>query len=228
MTTSSNNTESTPKTETGYSDDVAPTEDAKPELTDVQKMYEDDKPTEDPKPEDKPTEDPKPEDKPTEEDDKPVELSKEDADKVLGELGEGYDRELISKFAMDNKFSKEQMEAYVTFAKDQDTKTVSDYEERASQQKVDWKKELKNDKDFSGENGENFSKSRDQVDKVLENLMPNMKKKLTEGGKMLPPYVMKDILNIYRTMNPKSKLVSGETSTPPKDDKDNHLEYLYE
>ena len=158
---------------------------------------------------------------------KPVALSKEDVDAVLGNLGEGHDVEGISKLAIDNNFSKEQVEAYVAFAKQQDQQMVTNHEERISQQKSDYVQELKDDKDFSGQNGEMFLKSVHQVEKILDNLMPNTKKKLSEGNNMLPPYMMRDILAISRTMNPKSKLVNGEPSTPVKKEDGNFLDDMY-
>lgn len=177
------------------------------------------KPAEDKKPdEEKPTEDKKPDE----------EFTKEKAVELLGDLGDNYDVESISEFAIENNFSKEQLEAYVGFVKSQDDINTKSQENAILEQRASWKQELKDDKDFSGQNGEDFMKNVDQVEKVLNNMMPNTRKILTDRGTMLPPYIMRDLLNVHRIINPKSKLINGDPSTPIKKEKGNFLDEMYE
>lgn len=202
---------------------------------------EDKKPVEEEKPIDpstgyekeipKPTE--KKPDEPTDEDKKddekpPEELLKEDVTEMVKSLGEGYDTEGITKLALDNKFTKEQVQAYMDYAKSQDQSNATANESAKLEQRTSWHNELQDDVDFSGQNGEDFMKSVDRVNKVLDNVMVNTKKMLKEKDGMLPPYIMRDLLNMDRILNPKSKLVGGGPSTPVKKDSGNFLEELYE
>jgi hypothetical protein len=197
-TTTSGYTEP-PKTETPKPVEPPKDEPAKPT---IKSGYEDPK-TEPPKPVEPPKDEP----------------AKPDADisLVLKDLPQGYDREAVTKFAIDNKLTKEQAQAYVKFAQDEFAQIKKNHEAKSNEIKVQWTNELKSDQNFGGEN---FSKNVHAVENLIENHLPNMKKALTERGGMLPPYIMKDLLNLHKLLNPTASLVNGEPSIPAKDDDD--------
>lgn len=171
------------------------------------------KPDEVAKEEVKPGEVAKEEVKPTEE------LSKEDIDKALGDL---YDKEVISDFAVKHKLSKVQLEAYIELRTAEDAKFTKLGKDRVQQVKVDNWNELKNDADFGGEN---FDKNLDSVEKLMDTYLVNTKKLLTDKGGMLPPYMMKDLLVLHKTLNPTTSLVLGDASKPVEKKEDSALDF---
>lgn len=163
------------------------------------------------------------------------ELSEEDlkdADKLLrfeikeslGKLPEGLDKDKIEAFVLENKMSKEQVDAYVKYSQTEAQQISEGLEQAKKQQKVDWSNELKNDESFGGDN---FNINIDRAEKMLGDHLPNLKKALTERGSMLPPYIMKDLANLYKTLNPKTTLVNGDPSIKVADDEENYLEAMY-
>ena len=252
MTTSANNTTSTTdltqttNNTTGYVDPQAKVEspeDNKPaEPVLDENGYEiTPKPTEEPPKEEPPKEDPKvetpatgygdepPKEEPPKEDPKvedenatDEEKLKADINEALGDLPERA-RDNISKFTLDNKMTKEQVENYVALVKSEDALAVKENASQVAKQRSDWHSELKTDPEFGGEN---FDKNVDRVEKVLEKFMPNTKKVLTERGTMLPPYIMRDFLTLHKTLNPTTKLVNGEASVVKKEE-GNFLETMY-
>lgn len=150
---------------------------------------------------------------------KPIEPPKEEVDisSVLKDLPQGYDQEAFTKFASENKITKEQAQAYVKFAQDEFAQIKKNHEYKQNEIKNQWTNDLKNDQNFGGEN---FSKNIHAVENLIENHLPNMKKALTERGGMLPPYIMKDLLNLHKLLNPTTSLINGEPSIPAKDDDD--------
>jgi hypothetical protein len=148
--------------------------------------------------------------------------AKEITDSVKA-LGNEFDKEKIAKFALDNKLTKAQLEAYVKVTKDERELTIKAQEAAVQIQRKAWKEELVKDPEFGGEH---FDKNVDRVEKLLNN-MPNTKKILTERGTMLPPYIMKDFLALAKLLNPTTKMVTGEPSTPPADE-GNFLDDMYQ
>lgn len=146
-------------------------------------------------------------------------------DESLGELPEDYDKESIKKFALDNKFSPDQLKAYVEMAKSEEAQAVEDNESQVKAQRSSWHKELKDDPEFGGEN---FVKNVDRVEKVLQNHLPETKKVLTDRGTMLPPYIMRDLLGIAKTLNPTTELVNGDPSKPVAKENGNFLDNMYQ
>jgi RecA-family ATPase len=142
---------------------------------------------------------------------------------VIKDLGEGYDKDKVKKFAVENKLTKTQLEAYVKMAKEEDKAIVEKAEKARISQRKSWNEELKNDPDFGGAN---FAKNVDRVEKVLENNMPSTKKFLTDKGIMLPPYLMRDLLGIAKALNPTVPLVVGDP-VEPKEDEGDFLDNLY-
>lgn len=254
MTTSSQSTDSptqTTTTSTGY--DTPPPADPAPPADPIKDMYDtppaDPTPSDDPAPSDAPKDnatgygdDPAPSDPPKEDpapadppkdDPAPTEEELKDAEKLLkfeikeslGNLPEGLDKESIEAFVLENKMTKEQVDAYVKFAQAESDQQATNLEEARKQQKVDWTNELKNDETFGGDN---FNINIDRAEKMLGDHLPNLKKALTERGSMLPPYIMKDLANLYKTLNPTTTLVNGDPSIPAPKDDGNFLETMYE
>jgi len=192
------------KPATGYGDD--PEED-----DDKSKKSEDDKTK---------TDDEKKDDSKEEQKD----LNEEEVKSALGELPDGYDKDSISKFALDNKLTKEQIEAYVEYSKNETEELKKSQAAQVKAQRDSWKKELTTDTEFGGEN---FDKNVDRVEKVLEKFMPDTKKVLTERGTMLPPYIMRDLLKVSKALNPTTKLVNGDPSKSVEKE-GNFLDEMYE
>lgn len=155
----------------------------------------------------------------TEEEKVKLELSE-----VVKDLPESLDKDKITKFALDNKLSKEQLSAYAALVKEDQVSFEKAQKDAVIKQRADWKKELISDPEFGGEH---FDKNVDRVEKVLEKYMPNVKKVLTERGSMLPPYIMRDFLALSKVLNPVAPLVNGEAGAPPVNDK-NFLDDMYQ
>lgn len=153
----------------------------------------------------------------------PAPTDEEKVTEALNGLPDSIDKEKLSKFVKDNKMSPEQIKAYGDLVKAEEAESVKNREKFVAEQRANWQAELKADKDFGGEN---FTLNVDRVEKVLEKHFPNMKKELTTRGTMLPPYIMKDFLGLWNTMNPTQKLVEGDPIVP-KSDK-HYLEEMYE
>ena len=203
--------ESAEKKATGY-DDV----DAADEVENKATGY-DDKPVE----EDKPAEETK-EDKPAEEEDS--EKSKKEILEVLADLPK-ENQDVISEFAIKNKLTPSQVKAYAETVKQEH----QEIENARIETRKKWVSELKSDPDFGGEvfNQDTFNGNVDKVEKVLEKHFPNMKKTLTAGGTMLPPYIMRDFLALSKTLNPTTKLVNGVESNV-EEKKGHFLEDMYQ
>lgn len=154
----------------------------------------------------------------------PVEPTKEEKElsDIVKELPDSFDKEVITKFASENKLTKEQLQAYTKLAKDEQVKSEDAQKAAIAATHTQWKTELKTDPEFGGEN---FDKNVDRVEKVLDNYMPNMKKKLTESGGVLPPYIMRDFLALSKLLNPTTTLVTGDPSGT-KEEK-NFLDEMY-
>lgn len=187
---------------TGYGDEPPKTDDKKDTVEDKNETPEDEKTDEQ----------------------KAAEALEKEIDESLGKLPEGFDKDVVKKFATDNKFTKEQVEAYVEFAKaDIEAQNAANKQAIADQRKA-WNEELKNDAEFGGDN---FNKSIDTVEKFLDKHMPNMKKVLTERGSMLPPYIMKDFLKLSKVLNPTTNFEGGEPPAP-QEEPVNFLDEMYQ
>ena len=140
----------------------------------------------------------------------------------IKELGPGYDKKKVEKFAVENKLTKAQLDAYVKLTKEEDAEFAKQQETAKLTQRKAWKDELQADPEFGGEN---FDKNVASVNKLL-NIMPNTKKVLTEKGSVLPPYIMRDFLSLAKALNPTTKFVGGEPPAPKEDDS-NYLDDMY-
>jgi len=169
-----------------------------------------------------------PEDAPPEKKEEPkVELEYE---LDLKDLPDGEDAK-IKEFAKINKLSKEAAQAFADFRKIQE-KSFKDaalqfkkeQEAATKQLKAKWYKELKEDKDFGGEK---FSHNIMQVEKLVDQFLPETKKVLTERKSMLPPYVMRDLSNFAEHLyQQKEKLVTGEPSKKVEKQVEDEFEHL--
>lgn len=175
--------------------------------------------------EDEPEGDPEPPKKEDESDPEPnTEELKTKLKEAVDKLPEGFDKEGVQAFAEENKWTPEQTEAYVNMTIKQAEEAKTANEVRVKEQRSQWQEELKSDKDFGGEN---FDKNVDRVEKVLEKFFPSTKKVLTDKGGMLPPYVMKDLLSLDKSViNPTNKLIGGEPPEP-EESQDDFLDQMY-
>ncbi len=153
-------------------------------------------------------------------------LKKEISDAVKT-LGDGYDHEGITKFALDNKLTTEQLKAYANFSKAQDEKALKEHNERVIKQRQEWYEEIKADKEFVGEKGDQFDASLHKINQLLDKNMPETKKMLTEKKGMLPPYLMKDLLRLHKALNPTTKFEGGEPPGSQEEDK-HYLDEIYD
>lgn len=163
-----------------------------------------------------------PEEKTPEEISEEEKIQKEITESIK-DLGDDYDKNKITKFAKDNKLTPDQLKAYVKFTKEEDAAAVKSNAEAIKVQRLAWKEELQNDKEFGGAN---FDKNVDRVEKLLQNNMSNTKKVLTEKGGVLPPYFMKDLLSLAKALNPTTNFVGGDAPAPKEEPK-NFLDELY-
>ena len=125
----------------------------------------------------------------------------------------------IKKFAKDHALPQAATQALLNARKSEIetlNKQTEEYKKKLEKEKKDikskWDKELRSDKEFGGEN---FAHNVHQVDKVLQDLMPEAKKELTERGLMLAPYFMKGLLRVAKSVYAKENFVQGD---PAKDD----------
>ena len=151
----------------------------------------------------------------------PVEPTKEDEpnlekeiETAVSTLGDGYDKKKITEFALKNKLTKEQVDAYVSQIKADEAIETKAREERVKAQRAEWTQELFKDPEFGGEN---FDKSIHEVETLVGNLFPNTKKVLTEKKGMLPPYFMKDLLAVAKALKPTNQFVGGEPPAPAEE-----------
>lgn len=207
----------TPKVEEGESTEEKPTDDV--EVEKKATGYGESEDSEDDSEADKKDDAPEEEKKVNEED------VKKELSETIKNLPEGYSQEKVLDFALKNGLNNDQVKAYVDMELEAQKQVKQMREQNEKAQRKSWVEELRNDNDFGGEN---FDSSVSKAEKVLEKHFPNVKKTLTERGGMLPPYIMKDFLKLYKTLNPTAPLVSGEPiPTKPKDD-GNFLDDLYQ
>lgn len=142
----------------------------------------------------------------------------DEIDKAVGELPK-EDAAKVKDFAKKYALTPEQIKAYGDLRRSELKEAAATFERRKQEienEKVKiratWHNELKQDKDFGGEN---FAKSIDQAEKVLEEFMPNTKKHLTEHKTMLPPYVMRDLAKLgIHLYSSTENLVHGDPTVP--------------
>jgi hypothetical protein len=85
------------------------------------------------------------------------------------------------------------------------------FEREKAKVRSDWHKELKSDPVFGGEK---FAHNVHRAEKIVEELMPELKKELTSRGSMLPPYVMRGLARIADKLYSTEKLIQGDAPKP--------------
>ena len=130
------------------------------------------------------------------------------------------DAKVLKEFIEGQKLPKEAAQALVDLKKkeidlyNQELKNIETERKTAiAKQRASWDKELRTDPAFGGKE---FEHNLSRTEKVLSTLMPETKKALTESKTMLPPYVMRDLLKVYKHMYGTEKLVQGEKKTVEK------------
>lgn len=142
---------------------------------------------------------------------------------IVKTLPDSVDKEKLEKFVTDNKLTKDQVTAYAALVKEEQTQFEAAAVKAKADQTAQFETELKADPDFGGEN---FERNLFQVEKLVANSMPNLKKALTEKGGVLPPYIMKDLLAISKALNPTTALVVGSPAGDG-DKEENFLDEMY-
>lgn len=181
------------------------------------------KPTEPAKPAEATPPAAKPDETPPAEETPEVKIKKE-IETEVSTLGDGYNKEKITQFALANKLLPDQVKAYVAQIKADDAAAVKANADRITKQREDWNQELVSDTEFGGEN---FEKSVFEVDQLVGKYMPNVKKMLTEKKGMLPPSFMKDLLSVAKALKPTNKFEGGEPPAP-KEESTSFLDDMYE
>ena len=168
----------------------------------------------------------KEEDKKPEEDENKSdeEKRKVEIETAIKDFPENINKDKLSKFALENGFTKEQIEAYKNLVVEENAQAEKNSQAQVLNTRKAWKDELMSDKEFGGEN---FDNNVHKVEQVINKFMPNTKKILTERGNMLPPSTMRDLLGIHKLLNPTDKLVTGEPGQVQTKEK-SFLEEMYE
>lgn len=99
------------------------------------------------------------------------------------------------------------------------SRVQAEQEAKAQKSRVEaqWHKELKDDPTFGGEK---FAHNILRAEKVVEEFMPDLKKRLTETKAMLPPYVMRGLANVGNHLYETPSLVQGDpVNANPEDAK---------
>ncbi len=162
-------------------------------------------------------------------DKKPDEKPPGDEAKLDYELDlKDYDADLakeILQVAKENKLDKAGAEFFAKFRKgqiDNAVKLLGDHkveqERLRGEEKKAWTNELKEDKDFGGDN---FATNVSNVDKLLDNYLPEMKKMLTDRKTMLPPQAMRGLARLAKHVYSVPKFVNGDVPAGDEDDVNN-------
>lgn len=160
---------------------------------------------------------PPPKDEPPPEEKKPDDKKPdEEGEFKIEDKGDLLDAEVksLTDFINKHKVSKELAQALVEAKKNEvaelqaaSEKAEDDRKKAVQRQRAEWHQELKDDPTFGGEN---FKFNVMKSEKVIEDFMPNLKKVLTEGDVMLPPYVMRDLAKLADTLYSTENLKKGD------------------
>lgn len=143
----------------------------------------------------------------------------DNSDKVL------LDKEVegLKSYIKENKLSKEEAEKLVKYEKDRIKQYDADYKKSVEKKRSEYIKDLKEDKDFAGEDGKLFEKNINLAEKVLEEYGGDLKKQLEEANKKtkeltgatvpLSPKIMKMLAGIGKALYDGGKFVNGN---PPQ------------
>ncbi len=138
----------------------------------------------------------------------------------------------IKEFALTHKLPKEAAQALIDSKKAEIANSIAarsqaekDEVKRVNNIKAGWDRELRDHPTFGKEN---FEQSVFRAEKVYAEHMKETKLHLTKVGGMLPPYVMKDLNNLYDQLYSTQKLVEGDvpgSDVPKKEEKNDPLEF---
>lgn len=100
---------------------------------------------------------------------------------------------------------------------------------RTQETRVNWYNELKGDTTFGGDK---FQQNVQRSEKVIDEMMPEMKKFLTDNKAMLPPYVVKGLMRIGEALYATESMVQGgphvqQKEAQGKEDPNAFLEAMY-
>lgn len=116
---------------------------------------------------------------------------------------QGVEDEHLKAYIKENKLSKAEAEAIAKYelslksaVEQEDQKYQETLKENEAKRRDTWVKELRDDKTFGGGD---FKKGVERAEKVLD-LLPNVKKRLTETKAMLPPWIMRDLDSLHDTL----------------------------
>lgn len=130
----------------------------------------------------------------------------------------------IKDFVKKYKVSKEVASGLVEVKKAEIAKlqaSIKDHKEKSAKEMLKvrhgWYEELKADAEFGGEK---FDFNVKRVDKVMQDFLPNLKKKLTDSKGMLPPYIMRDLAKLGSHLYSSENLVGGDPSKGEKESKE--------
>lgn len=168
---------------------------------------------------------------PKEEDDPPADppappvADPKDAD-IEKHLGDGLPKEEVEKikaFAKANEMTEKQLKAYGELRrqeiKDMEAavaKRSEEMEKLKRQTHREWDKELREDPAFGGDK---FQENVTLVERLVQDFLPGYKKRLTEAGGMMPPYLMRDLAKLAKSVYKTETLVHGDPPAPPEEKK---------
>lgn len=137
--------------------------------------------------------------------------------------------EKVTDFAKANGLTKEAAQAFVNLKNSENAAQKAaeiareaELEKAVVKLKSDWQKELKSDASFGGEK---YAQSVKNVDRVLTDFMPGIKKSLTDGKRMLPPIVMKDFAKLAEHLYASEKITQGEPPAKEESTSDDPLDF---
>jgi len=146
-------------------------------------------------------------------------LEKETAVKLVGEIKDLGLNEKAAQYFIDLK-------KQTAIAADHAAKqALDDVRAGAAKKKLEWDKELRTHPTFGGEN---FGDTLHVSAKVLKEFFPETQKMLTDNKGMLPPSVIRDLVNLGKNVLYKTEpIVLGEESAQTDEDQgpDAHLSF---
>lgn len=125
--------------------------------------------------------------------------------------------DLAKKFSLPKEAAQalvENKKLEIKFQNDVQAEVDKIRKEKISDLRKAWHRELRSDPAFGGEQ---FGKTIKNVDKVLADHLPGLKKQLTDNKAMLPPYVMRDLAKLADHLYSTPKLVQGDEGSAEKE-----------
>lgn len=137
-------------------------------------------------------------------------------------LGDGLPKEDVQKikeFAKANELTEKQLKAYGDLRRKEigaiaaaEAKFAEDAVKAKAKVHFDWQTELKKDPVFGGDK---YQANVTMVERLVQDFFPEYKKRLTDTGSMMPPYLMRDLAKLATSVYKTDNLVHGDPVTPP-------------